>query len=280
MLINPNTIPIWKCVSPGINYTPEKYRAIDMYAESSFNMMVLVANYIAQNTFVDTYGKISSDKKLFKHMVKIYTNSCQKAIDEPIKLCIEGNRNTHQVNYLFSYGDNVGLKYREMIDSVRKQIANDMTERGFKNPEACAFSLASETLIRYSTYMFDCICVELKEMFSINLSRKYSIYRLTDALTYNEKLTLELGKSNVGFNDFRRDSSHYLETIIDTIDTDIRSGTVLQESELAASSEFTETELEETKKKAAMVSDVIRKEIDEHARKYSEGIISPDQVKL
>lgn len=254
-----------------VRYTPNKWRAIEMFTESSVNMIVLMSNYVTQSAMTDMYGFLTTDKKVFRHMVKVHARNAKDVIDASVEKCITKNRDNAQANYLFTYSDFMDDKMRPKVRQIKSALEKILEERGCRKPNMCAWVLTCEGFARMSCNLYISIMAEIKEMFRCDMTQRFLEYYMGPCYNELRALVQELEKLYPEMKGIDAQNTPDTAPIFDAIDDDIRNAESLDEAADEANAEFDEERRQKNMERVQRILAEIGTELDEHKERYSAG---------
>lgn len=258
--------------------SPERYRAARMYGESTYNMIVLPTMYIAHNAFVELTTQVAKpkNKKYRVQMRKVYMRDANAEFDKIMENCIEKKRDDVTQNYLYRYNDLVDDKFHSKIREIRKIILEKMIrEEEFNERDAalCSWLMTISGLLKYSCHVCVCITEELTEIFHKNVFDDFKkMYLLSEV---DRLIDLFIDDIKCWFPDIKKYDVRQIkevDSIIENIDLEIRRETILEKSQIDASTEFTEDQRKQNQEKAQETIELISGDIDAHREKYKDFI--------
>ena len=266
-------------ISPELlKMSPERYRAARMYGESTYNMIVLPTMYIAHNAFVELTTQVAKpkNKKYRVQMRKVYMRDANAEFDKIMENCIEKKRDDVTQNYLYRYNDLVDDKFHSKIREIRKIILEKMIrEEEFNERDAalCSWLMTISGLLKYSCHVCVCITEELTEIFHKNVFDDFKkMYLLSEV---DRLIDLFIDDIKCWFPDIKKYDVRQIkevDSIIENIDLEIRRETILEKSQIDASTEFTEDQRKQNQEKAQETIELISGDIDAHREKYKDFI--------
>lgn len=256
-----------------VKYTPGKWQAIRLYTESSLNMIVLMCNYVAQSAMTDMIGAITSDKKLNKHMVKVYSRDAYEEINKSIDKCIIGKRDADQTDYLFVYTDFMDEHMRPKVREIKRLTEETLVERGCRKPSMCAWVLTTEGLVRTSCNVFLGVMSEIKEIFKCDFTAEFLHYFLDKSYDNIRKLVFELERQFPEIGNLDVVADEKTAKIFEDMDDEIRNANVLGEASDEADSALTEEHLKYKDTTVKNIMSFVEDDLDEYQRKYASSKI-------
>ena len=256
-----------------VKYTPGKWQAIRLYVESSLNMIVLMCNYVAQSALTDMMGAITSNKKLNKHMVKVYSRDAYEEINKSIEKCIVGKRDADQTDYLFVYTDFMDEHMRPRVQEIKRLTEETLTERGCKMPSMCAWVLTTEGLTRMACNVFLGVMGEIKDIFKCDFTADFQVYFLDKSYDNIRKLVFELERKFPEIGNLDVVTNEKTAKIFNDIDDEIRNATVLEKASDEADEALTEEHLKYKDTTVRNIMSFVADDLEEYQRKYAAGEI-------
>jgi hypothetical protein len=254
-----------------VKYTPGKWKAIRLYTESTMNMIVLMCNYVAQSVMTDMYTTIQLDKKLYKHMVKVYSRDAYESICKSIEKCIVGKRDADQTDYLYVYSDFMDDYMRPRAQEIKRLTEETLQERGCKNPSMCAWVLISEGFVRMSCNIFLSVMQELKEIFKCDLTAENLDYFLDETYENMKNLVLTMQKQFKEMEGLDVMSDDKTKKIFEEIDDEIRNASAMSSASDKADEALTEEHLKLKDKTVQNIMSFVEDDLEDYQRRYAAG---------